>query len=220
VSRNLPRRPPEPPEPLLTAEERERADRIQEDVQRQAARAEEPDVYVGRTPEQIAEQEEAARPGIERAGNERSSAEAERRIQTLEDQLAETMQLVKKLARDRGGYDAVAAEAELLANEHARRRVYERIAKNGGWCTIVVHTHEDPSQNFPVYLRSNDIVQSVKRGVPTVIPVQLLEVLDHALVDHWVKEVDQNENPILRRELRLSYPYALLDYTGQQLPAV
>lgn len=167
------------------------------------------DQYVGQTPAQIEEREAAAAAA---APPDDRTAVLERKIKLLEEQLAENLDLVQKIAKDRGGYSAVARETALLQAMIERRRTYDRIRSNGGLCTILVHTHEDPRQNWDIPLGVNGHVLLIKRGEPTVIPVEHLEVLDNAVYDFWIKELDGNENPQVVHYQRLSYPYSLLEY--------
>jgi hypothetical protein len=201
---------------VFTGAQREMIERIRDE---DAAKAE-PDTYVGKSPAAIEERGAQDAPVRERAADESTNAESRRRITTLEAQLAETNELVQKIARDKGGYTAVAREAAALQAERDRQQVYERIRRNGGLCTIVVHTHEDSAQNFDVPVAVNGQLLLLKRGEPTVVTVMHLEVLDHARVSAWVKEVDDQGNPRLRRHERLSYPYSLLDYSGQRLESL
>ncbi len=64
----------------------------------------------------------------------------------------------------------------------------------------------------------NGIMRQLPRGEPIRINAAELEVLDHAIVDIWTKEVDPNGNPQLVHHVRLSYPYSLLDYSGGRVP--
>ena len=174
------------------------------------------DVYVGKTPAELDERD-AARDAAHAVARDQSSSATERRIQLLEDQLRENQALIQKLAKDRGGYTTVGPEVAALAQEEARRKVYKRITENGGFCTISVHTHEDAAQNFPVDVGVNGRQYRLPRGQQIVVPVAVIEVLDHARIDSWVREVDAQGNPQLVRHERMSYPYSLLDYSGQRL---
>ena len=195
-------------------------DRIQRSHEENAAfvRSLPPDTYVGKSPAQIEEQEYHADKAEERARNDEtpvSRAEYKR----LQEQLAEQTRLVQQIAKDRGGYNMVPRDVQLLEREMQQREIYGRIVQNGGKCTVVIHSHEDPAQNYRVPIGVNGIMRQLPRGEPIVISVAELEVLDHALVDLWVKEVDASGTPQLVHHVRLSYPYSLLDYSGGRLAA-
>lgn len=176
------------------------------------------DEYVGKSPAQIEELEAAADKHDEILENQ-STAALRRRVILLEEQLAENTVMMKKLAEDRGGYAAVPQAVLEFEAEKQRRLTYERIRRNGGVCTIVIHTHEDINQNWDVLLAVNGIGMYIQRGESTVIPVEYLEVLDHARTKGTIPEVDDHGNRVYRHFDRLSYPYSLLDYSGQRLPA-
>jgi hypothetical protein len=167
------------------------------------------DQYVGATPAQIEEREALA--DAQAPPPEDPTSRLERKIKLLEEQLAENMELVQKIAKDRGGYSAVAREVALIQAAMERRSTYDRIRTKGGLCTVLIHTHEDPAQNWPVPLGVNGNLLIVRRGDATVLPVEHLEVLDNAVYDVWTKELDVDENPRLVHYQRLSYPYSLLD---------
>jgi hypothetical protein len=176
------------------------------------------DQYVGKTPAEIEARDAVCDAETARLKDQINSA-TERRILLLEEQLRANNELVQKLAKDQGGYSRIAAEVTALNAEQERRRIYARITANGGMCTISVHSHEDPAQNYPVDVGVNGRHYRIPRGVQTIVPVEVLEVLDHARLEAWVREVDENGNPRLVRHERMSYPYSLIDYSGQRLEA-
>lgn len=176
------------------------------------------DQYVGKTPAEIEERDAILDVSAAQLKDQINSA-TERRIMLLEEQLRENNDLIKKLAKDQGGYSRIAAEVTAMGAEEERRRIYERITSNGGFCTISIHSHEDPAQNFPVDVGVNGTHYRIPRGQQTVVPVAVLEVLDHARLEAWVREVDESGNPRLVRHERMSYPYSLIDYSGRRLEA-
>ena len=84
-------------------------------------------------------------------------------------------------------------------------------------CVILLHTHEDPARNRPVPVGINGRVWNLPRGQECVVPVEVIAVLDDARVVSYVKEVDDDGNPQVRRLEYLSYPYTLLD-AGSMAP--
>lgn len=208
-----------PPSPMAEAL-RDKIAQTQEENRRlvEQIRADNPEQYVGKPPGVVEEEEYLADKAEERAKNNEtpvSRAEYDR----LKEQLAEQTRLVQQIAKDRGGYNMVPRDVQLLEREEQQRRVYDRIKANGGFCTIVIHSHEDPAQNWRVLIGLNGVSRLLPRGEPVVVSVNELEILDHAIVDMWVKEVDPNGNPVLMHHVRLSYPYSLLDYNGGRLAA-
>ncbi len=167
-----------------------------------------PEEWLGRTPQEEAERDLQ----IEQLREENQTLS--KRVIEMHEALQETQELVRKLAHARGGYDRVAAEVVAMDALKERRRLYQQIIAAGDRCTITIHTHPDPAQNFPVRVSVNGIVWELARGVPHIVPACVVEVLDQAKVGHWTKVVGEDGNPRHERHEYLVYPYTLVD-TGR-----
>ena len=191
------------------------SDRVEAVIRHRALVAEDlernplPEEFVGKTPDQ---EDEVAflRERVQQSDQER--AEDRRKIQTLTEALAETNDLVKKLAADKGGYTGAIAAAEGIEAEHENRKRYSAIRARGNRCTITLHSNPDPALNQPVPVAVNGRKWTLPRGVPLEVPAEVVEVLDHAEVDTWVNQVDDEGNPRHVHLKYLVYPYTLTSY--------
>lgn len=203
-----------PGEHELTPEQLEQVERLRQQTAEYLEKNPIPDEYVGKSPAQIEERDALADARADRAANTQT-VEMRREIALLREELAENQATLKKMAQEKGGYSAATEAIVRMEAAKERQDIYRRIRDNGGFCTIVIHTHEDPAQNWDVDVSVNEMGLKIKRGVQTVVPASFVEVLDHAKVDAWVKEIDEQGNPRHVRHERLSYPYTLIDYNGR-----
>jgi len=181
----------------------------------EAAAVVEESAYLGGDLEEEQLEEEALEQQIARELDQESSS-SERRIKLLEEQLAETNALVKKLS-ERNESTAGIVIATLDEQRTAQNRIkYDRIREAGGFAVIQLHNDESASRNWPVPITVNGHKVEVPRGVPVRVNVAYVEALDNSSYTSHEKVLDGNDNPRIEPRFHQFYPYHMIDETGNQ----
>lgn len=74
---------------------------------------------------------------------------------------------------------------------------------------VQLHTHENPNHNWDVPVSVNGERWVLQRGIPQEVPVSVVEVLQHAIVEGHQRIVDDEGNVSSMYVHQLRYPFTI-----------
>ena len=190
------------------AEQREIEEKIRSDNQSLVDEVLDEQVYLGGDPEEEEAREEACDKIEEQRLNDETSVSRQEYNDLLE-RLRANEEYVKKLHGS--SLDDIIHQDREKDKERLRRALYDRIRAAGGTCRIQLHTTDSPGGNSPVPVNHNGRAFSLPRGVPVEIPVEVLEVLDHATVSHYRPEIQPDGTSMNIPHNFERFPYTAID---------
>lgn len=210
----------------LTAQEREDLDKHQQalaDLLKKEPIDEDDDgVTLGRSAEaqakidEVEAQADRVKSFLEDQGNDAR----DRKILLLSEQLAETNDLVRRLLAKQGAaasIEAVVEEADEQMKERAHQNWMARVKKGGGFVTLIINAAEDIRKNHPVHVCHNGDVYKLPRGKQIKVPVEIEEILFHAVVAAQVQRVDDHGNIYTENVRQHTFPYAVVQSDDMNL---
>lgn len=190
---------------------------VQEQIDRRIAKAEAeagPDVFAGADEDTEQAEEQAYLQASETAAFEaRRDQAASDRIAELERKLERQAALLEKLSTQAQVHSLSRAvrEEKRQAMQAARRRIYERVKQQGN--QVLINIFPDPTDpyNRPVDVRINGHHWRLERGRPITVSAQVLEVLDNAVQDAYLKFRAEDGTVTHQHVFKQSFPYNIID---------
>lgn len=131
----------------------------------------------------------------------------------LRDVAARQNELLQQLTRETaaGGLDrAVREEKRRIATGH-RRKLYQRIKEQGNRVCITIFPDQNDLYNRPVDVWLNGEHHVLERGKPIYVSAQILEILDNAVQDAYLKFRDEEGKTTHQHIFKTTYPYTIVD---------
>jgi hypothetical protein len=183
--------------------------------------------YVGGNQEQEQEAAHKADVAFELDLDKASSRDMRKLIDAQTERINDLKLMMEKLVNRGQGLTASAEEVREFTRSQMNRKKYEQLVirhndptKLKRCITILLHTHDDPNQNFPAWVEVNGKGRNIPRGVPVRVSIAELVVLDNAVMESDVPVgIHTGVEGDTRRVFVQSYPYTPLDESGESLLA-
>ena len=190
------------------AEQREIQEKICADNERLVNEVLDEQVYLGGDPEEEEAREEEA-DKIEEVRLNDETAVSRQEYNDLLERLRANEEYVKKMHGS--SLDEIIQQDREADKTRLRRALYDRIRSAGGTCRIQLHTTDQPGGNAAVDVSHNGRSFKIPRGEPVEIPVEVLEILDHATISHYRPEIQPDGTSMNVPHNFDRFPYTAID---------
>lgn len=190
---------------------------VLENIERRIADAEAtsgPDVFAGADEETEADEEAAFAQASEQAAFEARKRQSDNdRIAELERRLERQSALLEKLsaAASVNSLSRVVREEKRQQMQAARRRIYDRVKAQDDKVLINIFPDQTDPYNRPVDVRINGNHWRLERGRPITVNSSVLEALDNAVQDAYLKFRAEDGTVTHQHVFKQSFPYNIID---------